>query len=61
MDKYSFSKQSKRKQGVEDPKSFLRKGIAGDWKNKFTKKSAKIFDYYAGDILISLGYEKDKT
>ena len=60
VEEYSFRRQSGRKQGEENTKSFLRKGIAGDWKNKFTKESAGIFDYYAGDMLIELGYEKDR-
>jgi hypothetical protein len=58
--KYSFQRQSGRKQGNENPKSFLRKGISGDWKNKFTKKAAEVFYHYAGDLLIDLGYENDK-
>jgi len=54
---YSFENQTKRKQGTESKKSFLRKGISGDWKNYFDKESADKFDYYATDMLIELGYE----
>jgi len=61
IDDYSFEKQTKRKPGVEDTGSFLRKGQPGDWREKFSIKSAKVFDSYAGDQLIMLGYEKDKT
>ena len=56
----SFEKLSKgRKRGEEDPTSFFRKGIAGDWKNVFTEKNKREFKGAAGDLLISLGYEED--
>ena len=58
---YSFKNQSKRNQGEENRDSFLRKGVSGDWKNYFSSEAAQIFDYYAGDLLIALGYENDKT
>ncbi len=59
--KYSFENMSKRKPGTEDKKSFLRKGIAGDWKNYFNREACEIFNCYAGDKLIELGYEKDDS
>lgn len=61
VEEFSFANQAGRNQGVEDAKNFLRKGITGDWKNKFTKKSASVFDHYAGDMLIRLGYEKNSS
>ncbi len=60
VQRYSFKNQANRVQGVEKKNSFLRKGIAGDWKNNFSKESAEIFNYYAGEMLMELGYEKDK-
>jgi len=59
--KYSFENQTKRKPGQEDKKSFLRKGQAGDWMEKFNKEAGKVFDHYAGEQLCLLGYEKDNT
>ena len=50
---------TKRKAGEEDRSSFLRKGIAGDWKNHFNTEAVNIFDHYAGETLIKLGYEKN--
>ena len=56
----SFEKLSKgRKRGEEDPSSFFRKGVAGDWRNVFTKEDKQIFKEAAGDLLIELGYEKN--
>lgn len=57
--KYSFENQTQRKQGEESVKSFLRKGIRGDWKNYFEEEEKQAFKKYAGDTLIALGYEKD--
>ena len=59
--KYSFENQTKRKPGQEDSKSFLRKGVPGDWKEKFSRESAIMFDKYAGEELISIGYENDRS
>jgi hypothetical protein len=61
VEKYSFKSLSKRTSGSENRSSFLRKGISGDWKNYFNKESCELFDYYAGDQLIKLGYEKDRS
>lgn len=52
----SFAARAKRQAGVEDPKSFLRKGIAGDWKTKFSPEALQVFNHYAGDALKRLGY-----
>lgn len=59
--KYSFENQAKRKRGSENKKSFLRKGISGDWKNYFSQEACEVFDRYAGDTLIKTGYEKDRS
>ena len=56
----SFERLSKgRKRGEEDPASFFRKGVAGDWRDVFTREDRRIFKEEAGDLLVELGYEKD--
>ena len=55
----SFEKLSKgRTRGEEDPSSFFRKGVAGDWKKTFTREDGRVFDGEAGVLLAELGYEK---
>jgi len=61
MDDYSFSRRSGRKHNQEDKASFLRKGVAGDWRNHFTREAAEIFDHFCGDALIAAGYEADRS
>lgn len=56
----SFEKLSEgRKRGQEDPTSFFRKGVAGEWKNVFTRRDRRIFKEESGELLVRLGYEKD--
>ena len=57
----SFEKLGEgRKRGEEDPTAFVRKGIAGDWKNVFTEQNKRAFKRQAGDLLVKLGYEQDE-
>jgi hypothetical protein len=53
----SFEKLSRgRKRGEEDPSSFFRKGVAGDWEHAFTREERETFDREAGELLAGLGY-----
>jgi hypothetical protein len=55
----SFERLSRgRQRGQEDPSSFFRKGIVGDWQNVFTEEDKRVFKEEAGDLLIKLGYEE---
>lgn len=56
---YSFQNQANRMPGNEDVASFLRKGISGDWKNKFTKESCVLFEKLAGEELRLMEYALD--
>ena len=58
---FSFENVTGRQPGQEDAASFVRKGIVGDWKNTFTREARHVFDHYAGQTLIDLGYEPDRT
>lgn len=56
----SFKRSSKgRERGQEDPSSFFRKGVVGDWRNVFSDRDKLIFKERAGSLLIRLGYEED--
>ncbi len=61
IERYSFAQQAKRQPGEEIKNSFLRKGQPGDWKEKFSKKAARVFHDYSGNELIKLGYVKDDS
>jgi hypothetical protein len=37
--------------------TFIRKGVAGDWKHYFSADHVSVFKELAGDVLIQLGYE----
>src|SRR5918998_6578081 len=53
----SFERLSKgRKRGEEDPSSFFRKGVAGDWRHVFTREERETFAREAGHLLARLGY-----
>lgn len=57
VNKHSFENLAGRKKGVENKGSFVRKGVAGDWKNNFSKHAKEVFHYYAGDALVRAEYE----
>ena len=60
-EEFSFERQSGRRSGEEDKRSFLRKGVVGDWREQFSPQAREVFDRYAGDELILLGYETDRS
>src|SRR3712207_1704451 len=53
----SFEKLSKgRARGEEDPSSFFRKGVAGDWRDAFTDRDRRVFEREAGGFLPKIKY-----
>lgn len=61
VEEFSFVRQSGRKPGEIKINSFLRKGVVGDWQNHFSQEACEVFNYFAGNELITLGYENDTT
>src|SRR5918995_3303598 len=57
---FSFERQAGRQAGEENKGSFLRKGVVGDWQNFFDQEAREVFDRYAGEELILLGYERTR-
>jgi hypothetical protein len=55
----SFEAVPGRRPGQEVSTAFVRKRVSGDWRNHFCFEAASVFDAYAGDLLIRLGYEPD--
>ena len=48
-----------REAGTEDPTSYFRKGMPGDWRTYFTRRDAKLFAEAANDMLLAQRYEQD--
>jgi len=59
VNRQTFRRQKKR--SMDQQRTLLRKGISGDWKNYWNRECGQIFDYFAGEDLIELGYEIDRS
>lgn len=60
-EEFSFERQSGRRPGEEDRRSFLRKGLVGEWRNYFGPEARATFDRFAGRELVRAGYETDRS
>lgn len=58
-DATDFERLSGRKQGEEDPASFFRKGIAGDWEGRLDARALEIIASHCGGAMRTLGYLAD--
>jgi hypothetical protein len=47
----SFEAVSGRRPGEEDPTSFLRKGIPGDWRNQLDPESVELIHEQCGELM----------
>ncbi|MFP4500594.1 MAG: sulfotransferase domain-containing protein [Candidatus Hydrogenedentota bacterium] len=62
VEESSFKKMSAgREAGQSVSTAKARKGIAGDWKNYFTRQDGARFHECAGDCLIAMGYVTDAS
>lgn len=57
LSKFSRENFSAMLGGVFQHNTFVRKGVAGDWRNHFSKQNVDDFKANAGGALLSLGYE----
>jgi sulfotransferase family protein len=48
-------------QDPEEPADFFGKGSAGGWRESFSWYDRWLFDRYAGEALVELGYEDDRS
>lgn len=57
----SFERMSGgRTRGHDRPGAHVRKGIAGDWRNWFTRADGELFQSVVGDTLQRFGYEQSE-
>ena len=55
----NFEQLSGRKPGEEDPASFFRKGIVGDWHERLDAKALEIIGAHCGTLMDANGYGGD--
>ena len=55
--KQSFERKAKRKRGQENTKSFLRKGISGEWQEVFTEDQKRMAAEQGKEVLHRLAYD----
>jgi hypothetical protein len=61
-EKNSFSRMSGgRNRGEASETAFVRKGVAGDWRNHFTPALCDLYKQRIGRFLIEFGYEPDDS
>lgn len=58
VERNSFERRTGRKRGEENVSAHHRKGVAGDWRNHFTRRVAEEFKERLGPVLIEAGYEQ---
>lgn len=61
IEKFDFKRAQQKEKEANEKARFVRKGIAGDWKNNFSEESIKLVKKELGSLLIEMGYEKDEN
>ena len=54
----SFEKLSGRKPGEENPRSFFRKGVVGDWQGRLDDEALRIIGERCGDLMKREGFDQ---
>jgi hypothetical protein len=44
-----------------EPEGFFGRGEVGGWRSRWTARDRELFDAVAGDLLLELGYEPDRS
>jgi hypothetical protein len=60
VERFTFERQTGRQAGSQDTSNAKRKGIVGDWRNHFSREAGEVFDRHCGEMLMRLGYERDR-
>jgi hypothetical protein len=53
----SFQALSGRRPGEEDPKSFFRKGVSGDWRGRLSGEALQAVNARCRDLMVREGYD----
>jgi hypothetical protein len=59
VEENDFEKVAGRPRGYENSRSFMRKGVAGDWRKVFTERDRRVYETIAKDALLEMGYPVD--
>lgn len=59
VDRLSFERRSGRTRGEQDLLSHYRRGVAGDWRNHFTRELGELWESLYPGALREVGYEAD--
>ena len=57
IEKYSLKNQKNISKSNKASVNFVRKGIAGDWKNHFNDESKSLMNKYVGNKAKDFGYD----
>jgi LPS sulfotransferase NodH len=52
---------ARRHGSYQEPDGFFGRGLVGGWRDTWTARDKLVFDAVAGDLLVALGYEPDRS
>ncbi len=56
---FASSSKEKTRENKELPKGFVRQVPKGGWRDELSKSDLRILEYYEGDLMEKLGYERE--